>query len=491
METTKRCPHCGATLPEGSLFCYKCGTKLETPTTDTTTDYSEILNDQKAPTSAQDENIPIDELLGQTHVINSLMSELDEIVKGDGSDLPVTPSVKHIQQEDEPVMSKPMPEAPVKTSKPESKVNKVENTSPFAWEIPSFTSSTDVIEDTAEDTIEDERPQENPAVEQPERKVLSRAARRKQLEDTDPYDVSSPSTYTEEDEEDHTVPPVKKEKKKKKSFLFENDDDDDEDDDEDYEEERPSRSLKKEKKKSFLFEDEDDDDEDYDEDEDFEDEYEEKHIWPVVVGLILLIIVVGTVFLIMFKPAVINKGIDGINGIFHTEIKHLGATEEPLETITPVTPTPEVIDTTIYDADHNYFSSVASLYASFYKEYIDAYNSGDIQSLNHVTDSLRAEIQDRYTNYNSGLGFEAQFTYIDLDSYVISEVQEDGYYNVSFNTYQENKCWDKETNEEKDNNPTMAISIRYNPETGDYYLSSMKIDGGIVLGTNMIDVTNW
>ena len=485
METTKRCPHCGATLPEGSLFCYKCGTKLETPTTDTIPDYSKILNNQTTPTSAQDENIPIDDLLGQTHVINSLMSELDEIVKGDGSDLPVTPSVKPIQQDDEIAMSKSIPETPVKSSKPEVKVNKVENTSPFAWEIPSFTSSTDTIEDTVEDTTEEEIPQEKTAVE-PERKVLSRATRRKQLEDTDPYDVSSTSSYIE-DEEDHTVPPIKKEKKKKKkSFLFE---DDDEDEDED-EEERQSRSLKKEKKKSFLFED-DEDEEDYDEDEDFEDEYEEKHIWPVVVGLILLIIVVGTVFLIMFKPAVINKGIDGINGIFHTEIKHLGATEEPLETITPVTPTPDAIDTTIYDANHNYFSAISHLYTSFYKEYIDAYNSGDIQSLNHVTDSLRAEIQDRYTNYNSGLGFEALFTYIDLDSYVISDVQEDGYYNVSFNTYQENKCWDKETNEEKDNNPTMAISIRYNPETGDYYLSSMKIDGGIVLGTNMIDVTNW
>ena len=31
METTKRCPHCGATLPEGSIYCYKCGTKIETP----------------------------------------------------------------------------------------------------------------------------------------------------------------------------------------------------------------------------------------------------------------------------------------------------------------------------------------------------------------------------------------------------------------------------------------------------------------------------
>ena len=37
----------------------------------------------------------------------------------------------------------------------------------------------------------------------------------------------------------------------------------------------------------------------------------------------------------------------------------------------------------------------------------------------------------------------------------------------------------------------MAVSMRYNPETGDYYLSSMKIDGSITLGNRMIDVTAW
>ncbi len=477
METTNRCPHCGATLPEGSLYCFKCGTKLEI-LDDSDINYSQFTDHTNASVDPQDQNIPIDDLLGQTHVINSLMSELDDIVKGDGSDLPVTPSVKQVKQ-DEPIISS----APIQKTTPTT--NKVEETSPFAWEIPSFspTTSNEVFEDTEEEPVQED------THEVPERKVLSRSARRKQLEDTDPYDVSSPSTF-EDDDEDHTVPPVKKEKpKKRKSFFFVDDDDDEEEDD--YEETTP-KAIKKEKNKkhkSFLFEDEDD--EEYDDEDDFEDEYEEKHVWPIVLGVILLIIVVGTVLLVFFKPSIINKGIDGVNGIFHTEIKHIGATEEPLETITPVTPTPEAIDTTIYDEDHSYFSSVSHLYVSFYADYINAYNSGDIQSLGHVTDSLRLEIQDRYTNYNSGLGFEAKYTYVDLDSYVVSEVQEDGYYNISFNTYQENRCWDKETNEEKDNNPTMAISMRYNPETGDYYLSAMKIDGSVVLGTNMIDITNW
>lgn len=475
METTKRCPHCGATLPEGSLYCFKCGTKLEI-LDDSDINYSQFANDANTSVDPQDQNIPIDDLLGQTHVINSLMSELDDIVKGDGTDLPVMPSVKQVKDE-EPVM----PSTPVE--KPAKQVNKVEETSPFAWEIPSFSPTSNVSEETEEETIQED------TRDVPERPVLSRSARRKQLEDTDPYDVSSPSTF-EDDEEDHTVPPVKKEKaKKRKSFFFMDDDDEDEEYEEETEETPTIKKEKAKKHKSFLFEDEDD--EDYDDEEDFEDEYEEKHIWPIVLGVILLIIVVGTVLLVFFKPSIINKGIDGVNNIFHTEIKHLGATEEPLETITPVTPTPEAIDTTIYDAEHNYFSSVSHLYVSFYAEYINAYNTGDIQSLNHVTDSLKAEIQDRYTNYNSGLGFESQYTYVDLDSYVISDVQEDGYYNISFNTYQENRCWDKETNEEKDNNPTMAISMRYNPETGDYYLSAMKIDSGVVLGTNMIDITNW
>ena len=90
METTKRCPHCGATLPEGSIYCYKCGTKIETPAD--IPDYSQLVDNTS--TNPQDQNIPIDDLLGQTHVINSLMSELDSIVNGDDFDTPVTPSVK-------------------------------------------------------------------------------------------------------------------------------------------------------------------------------------------------------------------------------------------------------------------------------------------------------------------------------------------------------------------------------------------------------------
>ena len=90
METTKRCPHCGATLPEGSIYCYKCGTKIETPAD--IPDYSQLVDNTS--NNPQDQNIPIDDLLGQTHVINSLMSELDSIVNGDDFDTPVTPSVK-------------------------------------------------------------------------------------------------------------------------------------------------------------------------------------------------------------------------------------------------------------------------------------------------------------------------------------------------------------------------------------------------------------
>ena len=309
-------------------------------------------------------------------------------------------------------------------------------------------------ENTIESTQEETKPVE-------ERKPLSRAARHRHVLDDTESTITTESNF-DEDEEEKKAPAIKKEKKKKKSFLFDE-------------------------------EDEDYDDDDYDdEDEDFEDEYAEKHVWPIVLGIILLVVVVTSVLLVLFKPDIVNKGIDGVNNIFNTEIKHIGATPEPLETVSPVTADPtETIDTTIYDAEHAQFSAVAHLYSSFYKEYINAYNTGDIQSLNHVSDSLKAEIQDRYTNYNSGLGFEAKFTYIDLDSYVISDLQEDGYYNISFNTYQENRCWDKETNEEKDNNPTMAVSMRYNPETGDYYLSSMKIDSSITLGNRTIDVTTW
>lgn len=130
METTKRCPHCGATLPEGSLYCFKCGTKLEI-LDDSDINYSQFANNANTSVDPQDQNIPIDDLLGQTHVINSLMSELDDIVKGDGTDLPVMPSVKQVKDE-EPVM----PSTPVE--KPAKQVNKVEETSPFAWEIPSF-----------------------------------------------------------------------------------------------------------------------------------------------------------------------------------------------------------------------------------------------------------------------------------------------------------------------------------------------------------------
>ena len=65
MDTTTRCPHCGAALPEGSLFCYKCGTKIETPTD--IPDYSDLIQNSSA--NVQDKNIPIDELIGQTTVM--------------------------------------------------------------------------------------------------------------------------------------------------------------------------------------------------------------------------------------------------------------------------------------------------------------------------------------------------------------------------------------------------------------------------------------
>ena len=458
METTKRCPHCGATLPEGSIYCYKCGTKIETPAD--IPDYSQLVDNTS--TNPQDQNIPIDDLLGQTHVINSLMSELDSIVNGDDFDTPVTPSVKPANEDtathDVPINTSMNHTEGANSSKEEDSNT---DTNPFAWEIPSFnpSSSSSQADTFQENTIESTQEETKPVE---ERKPLSRAARHRHVIDDTESTITTESNFDEDDEEEKKAPAIKKEKKKKKSFLFD-------DEDEDY------------------------DDDDYDdEDEDFEDEYAEKHVWPIVLGIILLVVVVTSVLLVLFKPDIVNKGIDGVNNIFNTEIKHIGATPEPLETVSPVTADPtETIDTTIYDAEHAQFSAVAHLYSSFYKEYINAYNTGDIQSLNHVSDSLKAEIQDRYTNYNSGLGFEAKFTYIDLDSYVISDIQEDGYYNISFNTYQENRCWDKETNEEKDNNPTMAVSMRYNPETGDYYLSSMKIDGSITLGNRMIDVTAW
>lgn len=457
MDTTTRCPHCGATLPEGSLFCYKCGTKIETPTD--IPDYSDLIQNSSA--NVQDKNIPIDELIGQTTVMNNLMSELDDLVKGDGPDIPAAP-ITQINVKKESVTS--APSTPVENTPN----NQNEKTDLFSWEIPSFNTSTNpTVEDdvetptSGEPTLKEEYQEETD-----DKPVLSRSARHKHY-NTDPYE--NENSEDEDTEENHTVPPIKKEtKKKKKSFFFVDEDDDDDEEEEDY------------NSKSYD-----------DDDEDFEDEYAEHHIWPIVLGVILLLIVVGTVCIVKFKPDIANKGIDAINNLVGSEIKHIGATEEPVATIEVVTPTPEAIDTTVYDAEHAYFSTIAHNYVEFYKEYIDAYNSGDIQSLNHVTDSLKAEIQDRYTQYNSGLGFESLYTYIDLDTYVISELQDDGYYNVSFNAYQENKCWNKETNEEQSNNPTMSISIRYNSETGDYYLNQMLIDNTIVLGNNVVDVTEW
>lgn len=457
METNLRCPHCGATLPEGSVFCFKCGSKLNTEDFDLSSLQEPVttpVEPTESDTELQDQNIPIDDLLGQTHVINSLMSELDEIVKGVGDIPPVTPSVKPVEEEkEEPVLQ-------VNTEKEE------DATSPFAWEIPAFKSSVPEEPVIEENTIETSEPVKEPALKQEfetDSRTYSRAARHRQYE-TDPYLNETGTTPTQD--EQSVAPPIKKEekKKKKKSFFFE-----DEDDDEDY--------------------DDYEEDDRYD-DEDFEDEYKEHHVWPIVLGIILLIIVGGSVFLCIKKPAIINKGIDTVNTLLHTDFNHIGESDEPEETAIPtLTPEPTV-DTTIYDDEYPYFSFVASAYSSFYREYIDCYNAGDISTLSHVTDDLRANITDRYTTYNTGLGFKSNFIYIDLMSYQ-SQMLDDGYYEITFHTYQENDCWQLSDNTAVDNNPTMSVAMHYDPITGDYYFTLMDIVSDAALSNSMVDVTEW
>ena len=215
METTKRCPHCGATLPEGSIYCYKCGTKIETPAD--IPDYSQLVDNTS--TNPQDQNIPIDDLLGQTHVINSLMSELDSIVNGDDFDTPVTPSVKPAN-EDTATHDVPINTSMNRTEEADSSKDEDSNTdtNPFAWEIPSFnpSSSSSQADTFQENTIESTQEETKPVE---ERKPLSRAARHRQVIDDTESTITTESNF-DEDEEDKKAPAIKKEKKKKKSFLF-------------------------------------------------------------------------------------------------------------------------------------------------------------------------------------------------------------------------------------------------------------------------------
>lgn len=238
-----------------------------------------------------------------------------------------------------------------------------------------------------------------------------------------------------------------------------------------------------------------------------EEEEEHRRIWPLVLLIILLSLLLAGIAMYIFKPAWLNSGIDHANSLFHTNFPHVR--EEPTPEPTPIptvvptatptptpTPTPEPTATPTpaptpaptptpepSNSEQSLFQNTGTYFSTFYKAYINAYNTGDIANLNHVSDSVRETIKQRYEAFNQGYRFENRKIYIDQDSFQLSKMDENGYYDATFNAHMENDCWKTSDNTYIDNTASMAITLHFNPRTDDFTITSLQMN-------NNLDFTN-
>ncbi len=114
-----------------------------------------------------------------------------------------------------------------------------------------------------------------------------------------------------------------------------------------------------------------------------------------------------------------------------------------------------------------------------------------MSSLSNVTDDLRTVLQARVNGVNSGYRFSNRKIYIDRTTYELDPTADsDGYYLVKLYALAENDCTKLSDNSYIDNKPTIAASIRFNPETNDWYATAFQvIEAFSVEGHELVEVT--
>ena len=165
-------------------------------------------------------------------------------------------------------------------------------------------------------------------------------------------------------------------------------------------------------------------------------------------------------------------------------------TEAPVLTAAPETAAAETPAAAV-DDDPTHFDTVARDFAQFYRAYLEGTNNGDMSSLSNVTDDLRTALQARVNGVNSGYRFSNRKIYIDRTTYELDPTADsDGYYLVKLYALAENDCTKLSDNSYIDNKPTIAASIRFNPETNDWYATAFQvIEAFSVEGHELVEVT--
>lgn len=167
------------------------------------------------------------------------------------------------------------------------------------------------------------------------------------------------------------------------------------------------------------------------------------------------------------------------------------ASEAPVLTAEPETAAAETPAPAAVDEDPTHFETVAKDFAQLYRAYLDGNNNGDMSSLTNVTDDLRTQLQNRVSGVNSGYRFTNRKIFVDRTTYELGpNADSEGYYLVHLYAFAENDCTRLSDNAYIDNKPTIAASIRFNPETGDWYATAFQvIEAFSVEGHELVEIT--
>lgn len=412
------CSNCGTQLAEGSLFCHKCGAKVLT------------VPDEKALAAADsmlEESItPVDKTISMT----TILKEMEALTRDE------TPSAPKKSEIERPTVVTDIPRA---DSSPKAAAPAGED-DPWPWEIPAFTNTEEqhVVTETEQAVPAPEPVIREEAIEQVSTPKTRAERKKAEFRDTEPDDPYTDRTGVVQ--ATGTVP--------------------------------PSRRAKV----------------DYIDEEDYEDEYDRPRRWPfVLLGIIIAIALCG-ILLYFFKPNALNRGIDFFNRVAHTDIAHVTA-REPKATATPAPtpePTPEAtaepepevsapVEVTQTDSPDNYLEIVTTHFVTEYYAYLNAMNNNTLDSLDHVSEELRASLKERYETTNKNYTFANNQLFLDPGTYKVYESGEEGTYDINFFVQAFNDCHDKDGNA-VDNTPIMDVVIRYTPATDDWTLTRLKIN---------------
>ena len=516
MSSKLYCSNCGAELPEGAVFCFKCGVRvLAQPNQPMITRESMTAAGNIEPNLNMEDKYSTDDSIDMS--LTTILRDLEGITASDNPssypnakryketpfsytdpEKPLSSLIPDLEEDDSGLgieLEEPATKQPIRqtlsierlrtsetTKKTEStKVETVQNqvqtdTDPWPWEIPAFTNTDESAFPALDNRSTPASLPQDDEFDIPQNTVPSRVKKAQtQQELDDPY-LNRTGTFSPEST--GTVPPEKPTRVRKNYDDF----DDEEDEEEEF---VPKKTKKKQQQKHYKYDDEDDFDD--------EDEYNDPKRWPIILLAVVILIVVLFTALYFLKPSILNRGIDAINSVSGSTLHHIGESDdEPASVITaepeesdeaeeedePEEEEEEQEDEYIAEivSTEDYMDDVSSHFCHFYVEYLDAMNNGEVASLGNVDDDLRDELEERYEKYNKDYTFENEELYMDTSTYLVYSTEDDDEYDVDFRIQAFNYTVQNSDGSEVENNPIMNIRIHYIPDSDDWTVIGMEID---------------